>query len=129
MASHLPTQTSPRQGAAAPRTPKEVVSHGGKPHSKQSGHLANDRGGTGFVSKPVRKSEAKNQTDFVLQLLDEKPIVVNRELSEVLAELKRQGNNLNQIAKQLNQGTPFGEASKRVMNECWVTYRKILEMK
>jgi len=43
------------------------------------------------------KSEAKNQTDFVLQLLDE--------------------------------GTPFGEASKRVMNECWVTYRKILEMK
>ena len=27
------------------------------------------------------KSEAKNQTDFVLQLLDEKPIVVNRELS------------------------------------------------
>ena len=75
------------------------------------------------------KSEAKNQTDFVLQLLDEKPIVVNREPSEVLAELKRQGNNLNQIAKQLNQGTPFGEASKRVMNECWVTYRKILEMK
>ena len=71
------------------------------------------------------KSEAKNQTDFVLQLLDEKPIVVNHELSEVLAELKRQGNNLNQIAKQLNQGTPFGEASKRVMNECWVTYRKI----
>lgn len=75
------------------------------------------------------KSEAKNQTDFVLQLLDEKPIVVNHELSEVLAELKRQGNNLNQIAKQLNQGTPLGEASKRVMNECWVTYRKILEMK
>ena len=37
------------------------------------------------------KSEAKNQTDFVLQLLDEKPIVVNHELSEVLAELKRQG--------------------------------------
>ena len=71
------------------------------------------------------KSEAKNQTDFVLQLLDEKPIVVNHELSEVLAELKRQGNNL----KQLNQGTPFGEASKCVMNECWVTYRKILEMK
>ena len=50
MASHLPTQASPRQGAAAPRTPKEVVSHGGKPHSKQSGHLANARGGTGFVS-------------------------------------------------------------------------------
>ena len=35
----------------------------------------------------------------------------------------------SQLAKQLNQGTPFGEASKRVMNECWVTYRKILEMK
>ena len=46
MASHLPTQASPRQGAAAPRTPKEVV-------SQQSDHLANDRGGTGFVSKPV----------------------------------------------------------------------------
>ena len=64
MASHLPTQASPRQGAAAPRTPKEVVSHGGKPHSKQSGHLANDRGGTGFVSKPVRKILSEKSNGF-----------------------------------------------------------------
>lgn len=71
------------------------------------------------------KSEAKIKRILCFRFWDEKPIVVNRELSEVLAELKRQGNNLNQIAKQLNQGTPFGEASKRVMNECWVTYRKI----
>ena len=64
-----------------------------------------------------------------LRMTAEELALFQSQLSEVLAELKRPGNNLNQIAKQLNQGTPFGEASKRVMNECWVTYRKILEMK
>lgn len=76
-----------------------------------------------------KKSEAKNQTDFVLRLLDEKPITVNYELVSVLAELKRQGNNLNQVAKLLHAGTPFGEPAKKVLNQCWIAYKKIQEMK
>lgn len=74
------------------------------------------------------KSEAKNRADFILRLLDEKPITVNYELIAVLAELKKQGTNLNQIAKQLNQGFPYEESSKKIIEECWTTYRKLLDM-
>lgn len=73
----------------------------------------------------LKRSGARNQTDFVLRLLKNKPISVNYELLAILAELKRQGNNLNQITRQLNQGTMFGDSAKKLLNECWKTYRKI----
>lgn len=73
----------------------------------------------------LKKSGARNQTDFVLRLLKNKPISVNYELLAILAELKRQGNNLNQITRQLNQGTMLGDSAKKLLNECWKTYRKI----
>lgn len=76
-----------------------------------------------------QKSEAKNQTDFVLRLLEKRPSTVNYELTDLLTELKRHGNNLNQIAHKLNAGGELGEAGKRVMNECWLAYKKILGMK
>ena len=44
-----------------------------------------------------QNSGAKNQTDFVLRLLDQKPVSVDYELLAVLAELKRHGNNLNHL--------------------------------
>ena len=72
-----------------------------------------------------QKSGAKNQTDFVLRLLDHKPVSVDYELLAVLAELKRHGNNLNQLARQLNQGSPFAEETKKLLNECWSTYRTL----
>lgn len=75
-----------------------------------------------------RNSEAKNQTDFVLRLLKEKPITVNYELVAILAELKRQGNNLNQIARRLNEYQPYDETAKKVLDECWFSYKKLLEI-
>jgi len=50
------------------------------------------------------------------------------DLRPTLAELKRQGNNLNQIARYLHEGTEFGEAARRVMNECWKAYRALLSL-
>jgi len=41
----------------------------------------------------------------------------------VLAELKRQGNNLNQITRNLNERGEFGESAKSVMNECCGIYK------
>lgn len=71
-------------------------------------------------------SQAKNQTDFVLRLLKDRPSTVNYEMLYILAELKRQGNNLNQIARQLNSRMPLCDEAKNVMQECWKTYKKIL---
>ena len=44
------------------------------------------------------------QTDFVLRRLNERPDSVDYEKKEILYELKRQGNNLNQIARALHEG-------------------------
>ena len=43
----------------------------------------------------------------------------------MLQELKRQGNNLNQITRRLNEYSSFGDSATKVMNECWVAYRNI----
>ena len=76
-----------------------------------------------------QKSEAKNQTDFVLRLLGEKPITVNRELPAVLAELSRQGNNLNQIARGLNaSGSWDWRWVKETLEHCQKIYAKLKEM-
>jgi|GEM_PF-891176 len=71
------------------------------------------------------RAKQKNQTDFILALLSKKPIVVIEDLQPMLKELKRQGSNLNQIARRLNESNSFGEGAINVMNECWKTYRAI----
>lgn len=81
-----------------------------------------------FFNEQMEKAKEKNQTDFFLAVLRKKKIVVIEELVPVLAELKRQGNNLNQIARQLHEGTSFGEAAKKVMNECYSAYKKLLDL-
>lgn len=81
-----------------------------------------------FFNEQMKKAKEKNQTDFFLAVLRKKKIVVIEELVPVLTELKRQGNNLNQISRQLHEGTPFGEAAKKVMNECYAAYKKLLDL-
>lgn len=79
-----------------------------------------------FFQKKMESARQKNQTDFFLAVLRKRKIVVVEDLRPALIELKRQGNNLNQIARQLNEGTEFGAAARRVMNECWKAYRALL---
>ena len=38
-------------------------------------------------------------TEFLIRSITEKPIIVIQNGNEILAELKRQGNNLNQIVR------------------------------
>ena len=75
--------------------------------------------------KKMDKAKPKNQTDFILALLNKKPIIVIEDLRPMLQELKRQGNNLNQITRKLNEYSSFGDSATKVMNECWVAYRNI----
>jgi len=74
------------------------------------------------------KAKPKNQTDFILSLLHKKPIIVIEDLRPILQELKRHGNNLNQITRKLNEYHAFGDKAIDVMRECWITYRNINKM-
>jgi hypothetical protein len=81
-----------------------------------------------FFQHQMSKAKQKTQTDFFLAVLRKKSIIVIEDLREVLQELKRHGNNLNQIARRLNETNYFDENSIAIMNDCWQTYRSIREI-
>ena len=76
----------------------------------------------------MKTAKQKTQTDFFLAVLRKKPIIVIEDLRPALQELKRHGNNLNQIARQLNETSTFGDGATKVMNECWKSYRAISQL-
>lgn len=78
--------------------------------------------------KQYVKSQEKNQTDFLMRLLGEKDIVVIEEYTETLVELKRQGNNLNQIARHLNEGGQLTNEQRKALNGAWTLYQQIEEI-
>jgi len=79
-----------------------------------------------YFKNKMNASKQKNQTDFLLAVLRKRKIIVIEELKPLLVELKRQGNNLNQISRNLNEGAGFGDPARKVLNECWKAYRAIL---
>ena len=72
------------------------------------------------------KASGKTMTDFIVQSITEKPVVNIDGGAEILSELKRQGNNLNQAVKN----NYFGKATERELlscvDLCKETYRKLL---
>lgn len=78
--------------------------------------------------KLQEKSQTKNQTDFIMQLLEEKQINIYTDLVPVLVELKRQGNNLNQLTRRLNEGSGIGAEAKEVLASCYAVYEKLLAL-
>ncbi|MGU8770792.1 plasmid mobilization protein [Clostridium perfringens] len=55
------------------------------------------------IKKKVEKSKLKQQEYLIKSALNKKIIVVEG-LKEIFLELSREGNNLNQIAKKINEG-------------------------
>lgn len=53
-----------------------------------------------IIHKKIKKSGLKQQ-DFLLNMAMEKEIVFVEGLTELLTEVKRQGNNLNQLTRKL----------------------------
>lgn len=51
-------------------------------------------------------------TDFVIRSITDKPITVIENSGEILAELKRQGNNLNQVVRNSYNGLATEEEIK-----------------
>ena len=72
------------------------------------------------------KASGKTMTDFMVKTITGKPVVSVTNGAEILSELKRQGNNLNQAVKN----NYFGKATERELlscvDLCKETYRKLL---
>lgn len=79
------------------------------------------------IKKKVEKSKLK-QTDYLIKSALNKKIIVVDGLKEIILELSREGNNLNQIAKKINEGeqTDIKEMKKNLM-ELWDLIEKILK--
>lgn len=63
-----------------------------------------------------------------MECLKTKPIIVIEDLKPILVELKRQGVNLNQIAKFFNEGGPMSDEIKIMIKNCNLAYKKLFDM-
>lgn len=82
------------------------------------------------IKKKVKKSKL-TQSEYLLRCVLDKNILVVEGLKEILIELSREGNNLNQISRKLNQGEQFNqdeiiEAKEKLM-ELWSLIEKTLK--
>lgn len=64
-------------------------------------------------------------TEFVIKAITGKPVVVIDHASEILSELKRQGNNLNQAVRNGYYGIDTEAELKSCIAELKELYRKI----
>ncbi len=64
-------------------------------------------------------------TAFIIRAITEKPITVIENGTEILAELKRQGNNLNQVVRNNYHGLATKEEIRSCIAELKKLYRKI----
>lgn len=77
-----------------------------------------------LIDKAIATS-GLTMTEFVIRAITGKPIVVIDRASEMLSELKRQGNNLNQAVKNGYYGTATEQELKGCISELKELYRKI----
>ena len=73
-------------------------------------------------SEKMNKAKAKSRSDFIMALVRKKPIIVPDGLPEITAELKRQGSNLNQIARYFNKNQSPPYLFYNAMENCSKAY-------
>ena len=82
------------------------------------------------VKKQVAKSGMKQQ-EYLIKAVTQKPIINTDGVKEIIPELKRIGNNLNQIARRCNEGyeVTHNEVIKqgKEMNEVWRLLRQLVQ--
>ena len=71
------------------------------------------------------KASGLNKTDYLIRALLDKPIISITNGNEILAELKRQGNNLNQAVKNNYFGDITESELLSVVDECKSLYRRL----
>ena len=72
------------------------------------------------------RNAGMSRTDFILNAVEGNRVVVITDLSLALQELSRQGNNLNQIARCLNQrGSVSKETIEKTSKSCLRAYEQL----
>ena len=71
------------------------------------------------------KTSGLNRTDYLIRALSDKPIVSITSGNEILAELKRQGNNLNQAVKNNYFRDVTEQELLAVVDDCKRLYRRL----
>ena len=74
------------------------------------------------------KESKMTVTDYVVSLSDKVEIKLPPDLSPVVVEMKRLGNNLNQIAMKLNSGVVYIPDFKSVLDNQKVIYEMIYKL-
>ena len=68
-------------------------------------------------------------TEFFIEAIREKKIIIINDFLPLLGELKRQGVNLNQLARRANQFSPLTEQELlTTLQQCQNTYRRLYEL-
>lgn len=80
-----------------------------------------------YIMERVKKSKL-NLTTFVVYSCVGTPIVVREDMKPYLTELKRIGNNINQIATKINSGAFSSYNFEDVIEELEKIYDKISEI-
>ena len=68
-------------------------------------------------------------TGFFIETIRGKEIIIISDFLPLLGELKRQGVNLNQLVRRVNQFSPVSEQEILItLQECQDTYRRLYEL-
>ena len=68
-------------------------------------------------------------TEFFIETIRGKEIIIISDFLPMLGELKRQGVNLNQLVRRVNQFSPVAEKEiLTTLQECQTTYRKLIDL-
>ncbi len=80
------------------------------------------------IKKKVEKSKLSQQ-EYLLKCALDKEITVVEDLQKIFIELKRQGTNLNQIAKAINSGeiNHVAESTLKEYKELWQSLRLLIQ--
>ena len=74
-------------------------------------------------------SSGLSLTEFFIETISKGKVIVINDFIPLLSELKRQGVNLNQLARRANQFSPLSEYEIiNTLQQCQNTYRQLYEL-
>ena len=79
------------------------------------------------LNSAIETSGIKSKTDFFIQLMRKKNIVIVSDLKEICTELKRQGINLNQALKYYHESN-YTEEIKLAIHNCNELYKSAMNV-
>lgn len=82
------------------------------------------------VKAQVEESGLKQQ-DYLIRAITNKPISNTDGLKELVPEIKRVGNNLNQLSRKANEGYVIGveqlEQAQKELSEVWQSLKQFIQ--